>query len=64
MNTLIRVLIALDLQNNLQTLLPNPTVRPIERVNIGGGERKRARPGKQKGEESTWVWGDETEDRP
>lgn len=63
LNTFIRVLIALDLQNNLQTLLPDPTVRPIERVNIGGSERKRARPGRQKGEESTWTWGDETEDR-
>ena len=53
---------SLGLQNNLQTLLPNPTVRSIERVNIGGAERKRARPRKSAVEKSTWAWGDESAD--
>lgn len=64
LNTFIRVLMALDLQNNLQALLPDPTVRPVERVNTGGSERKRARPRKQEPDETPWAWGDETEDKP
>ena len=64
LNTFIRVLMALDLQNNLQALLPDPTVRPVERVNTGGAERKRARPRKQEPDETPWAWGDETEDKP
>lgn len=63
LDTFIRILIALGLQNNLQALLPDPTVRPIERVNIGGAERKRARPRKSTVEKSTWAWGDESADR-
>lgn len=63
LDTFIRILIALGLQNNLQALLPDPTVRPIERVNIGGAERKRARPRKSDVEKSTWAWGDESADR-
>jgi hypothetical protein len=51
---------ALNLQQNLETLLPDPTIRPIERVNSGGSERKRARPVQPDNEDSTWVWGDES----
>jgi len=38
---IIRVLKALAIQQNLEALLPDPTVRPIERIDIGGGARKR-----------------------
>ena len=62
LDTFIRILMALGLQNNLQALLPDPTVRPIERVNHGGVERKRARPGKSDVEKSRWSWGDEPAD--
>lgn len=44
LNTFIRIMMALDIQHNLETLLPDPAIRPIERVNTGGSERKRARP--------------------
>lgn len=63
LNTFIRVMIALDLQQNLETLLPDPTIRPIERVNTGGSERKRARPTQSDIDNSTWVWGDESGDK-
>ena len=62
-NTFIRVLMALDLQQNLETLLPDPTIRPIERVNTGGSERKRARPIPSDTDNSPWVWGDESGDK-
>lgn len=62
MNTFIRVMIALRIQQNLETLLPDPTVRPIERIGLDAGERKRARPTKSKNELPTWSWGDEEDD--
>ena len=63
LNTFIRIMMALDLQHNLETLLPDPTIRPIERVNTGGSERKRARPIQSDTENSTWAWGDESGDK-
>ena len=57
-DTFIRIMMALGIQESLEALLPDPTVRPIERVGISAGERKRARP-TQSGEEPTaWSWGD------
>lgn len=63
LNTFIRVMMALDLEQNLETLLPDPAIRPIERVNTGGSERKRARPIQSDTDNSTWVWGDESGDK-
>jgi transcriptional regulator with XRE-family HTH domain len=63
LDTFIRVLMALGLQSNLQNLLPDPTIRPVERVETGGKERKRARPVRSDKEISTWSWGDETAKR-
>jgi putative transcriptional regulator len=63
LNTFIRVMMALDIQQNLETLLPDPIIRPIERVNTGGSERKRARPVQPDSENSTWAWGDESGDK-
>ena len=59
LNTFIRVLIALGIQQNLNALLPDPSVRPIERVNTRKTERKRARPKCEKPISSPWSWGDE-----
>ena len=61
LDTFIRVLIALGVQQNLQTFLPDPSIRPIDRVNLGGRERKRASSKKAKQERTPWVWGDESE---
>lgn len=58
-DTFIRVLTALGIQQNLEALLPDPTVRPIERIGLGGRERKRARPtSPTSSETATWSWGD------
>lgn len=61
-DTFIRIMMALGIQQNLEALLPDPIVRPIERVGIGGGERKRARPNQSSDERPTWSWGDGEED--
>lgn len=61
LDTFIRVLTALGLQRNLQFLLPDPTVRPLERVEYRGKERRRARPKISENKEAHWSWGDEEE---
>ena len=58
-DTFIRVLIALGIQQNLEILLPDPSVRPIERISVSGSERKRARPAQIEKGHSAWSWGDE-----
>jgi putative transcriptional regulator len=62
LDTFIRVLSALRIQHSLESLLPDPTVRPIERVGLGTGERKRARPVPVSQERPAWSWGDEEDD--
>lgn len=57
LNTFIRILIALGLQQNLKVLLPDTSIRPIERVRNSGSERKRARPARHEMKKSTWTWG-------
>ena len=61
-DTFIRIMIALGIQQSLEALLPDPSVRPIERVGIGAGERKRARPTQTSNERPTWSWGDGEDD--
>ena len=55
MDTFIRVLTALNLQGNLKALLPDPTIRPVERVNLGR-ERKRARMPRKMPASKPWTW--------
>ena len=62
LGTFIRVMTALGIQHNLEALLPDPAVRPIERVGIGAGERKRARPAPSSHERPVWSWGDGEDD--
>jgi putative transcriptional regulator len=57
-DTFIRVLTALGIQQSLEALLPDPSVRPIERIDISRGERKRARPSRSSAELPAWSWGD------
>lgn len=57
LDTFIRVLQALRLQENLKILLPDASIRPVERVRFKGKERQRARPSKRQKKDSTWKWG-------
>lgn len=58
LDTFIRVMAALKLQHTLETLLPDPDIRPMERVGMSSGERKRARPKTKPAERPAWSWGD------
>ena len=57
LDTFLRVLQALGIQQNLQTLLPDPKVRPMERIANRGRERKRAS-SLRVAEPKAWSWGD------
>jgi transcriptional regulator with XRE-family HTH domain len=61
LDTFIRVLMALGLQQNLSVLLPDPTVRPMERISALGRERQRARPRSVREGSTSWSWGDSGE---
>jgi transcriptional regulator with XRE-family HTH domain len=57
---LFRILRALRILENIETLIPEPAVSPIQQFQLHGKKRKRASPrpdtgGKQK----PWSWGDE-----
>lgn len=57
LDSLLRVLIALKISQNLDLLVPDPRVRPIERVRTGGTERQRSRSAKSDQSSKQWRWG-------
>jgi putative transcriptional regulator len=60
LNTFIRILSALRIQDTLTTVLPDPSVQPIERVANDGRVRQRARSGPSGPVASQqWTWADE-----
>ncbi len=59
-DSFIRVMQALDLSDHLAALLPNPSVRPIERIRLRGKERRRASAAQT--DAGPWRWGDEQDD--
>ena len=61
LDTFLRVAAALDLEDAILAALPEGQIRPIERVSKKGSERQRARPAEKKSQ-STWTWGEETDD--
>ena len=59
-SSLIRILRALQLLENLNTLIPEPAVSPVQQLKMQGKQRQRAssKPAKSTKEEP-WSWGDE-----
>lgn len=58
LDSFVRVMQALGLQDHLAALLPDPDIRPVERIRHGGSERKRASR-KRSNPAVEWTWGDE-----
>ena len=56
LDSFIRIVQALHLTDHLAALLPDPSIRPVDRVRLDGAERKRAR-GKRAAQRS-WAWAD------
>ena len=59
LDTFIRILTALGLQENLQSLIPVETVSPLDRIDEKPRERQRARSVKEPETSKPWSWGDE-----
>jgi transcriptional regulator with XRE-family HTH domain len=60
LDTLLRVMRALGIVGRLASLLPDPAVRPIDRVRLKEKERRRAR-SKPAASKTPWTWADDTE---
>jgi len=60
LDSFVRVMQALGLADHLAALLPDPGIRPVDRVRLDGTERRRAS-GKSP-RPSTWTWDDEERD--
>ncbi len=57
---LIRILRALNLLENLEALIPEPVISPIQQVKMHGKERKRASsPCKTSKPNEPWSWEDD-----
>jgi len=61
LDSFVRVMQALRLADHLAALLPDPGVRPVDRVRLEGSERKRA--ARKRVEPSEWTWADEEGDK-
>lgn len=61
LDTLLRVLGVLGLGGRLLDSLPDPDVRPVERVRLGGRERRRAREKPETRKATDWAWGEESD---
>ena len=62
LDSFVRVMLALGLTDHLAALLPDPGVRPVDRLRFGGKERRRARPRLDSNgvaSRTKWIWGDE-----
>ena len=61
LDTFIRVMRALDLGDRFADLIPDASIRPIDRVNQKDTQRKRASSprGTQSVAETKWEWGDQ-----
>lgn len=57
LDSLIRVLISLKIQQNINLLVPDPRIRPIERVKTKGAERQRSSSTKLTKKTKQWEWG-------
>lgn len=58
LETLIKVLNSLNLNEKLISIFPNTEIRPIERVKMKGTERKRASSKVKTAKASEWAWGE------
>lgn len=56
-DSFVRIMQALGLADHLAALLPNPGVRPVERIRLDGNERRRA--SSKRKDPGDWTWGDE-----
>ena len=59
LSNLIRLLRSLDLLQNMDALIPEPTPSPIQQMKLRGKSRKRASSQNKEEEGKTWSWEEE-----
>ncbi|MCK9510434.1 MAG: helix-turn-helix transcriptional regulator [Pigmentiphaga sp.] len=59
LDTLARVLRALDLDGRILDVVPDARVSPMDPRSVGGEGRQRARPSNREPDAEPWSWGDE-----
>lgn len=59
LTNMIRVLRALHLLENIEALVPQPQVSPIQQVKMHGKRRQRASSPDERKPGKPWTWGDE-----
>lgn len=59
LNTFIRVITALGLIQNLEEILPDPALQPLQLIRNSVKARLRARPRSDERSKQDWKWGDE-----
>lgn len=62
LDSFLRVALALGLGDALLAALPSHGIRPIERVERRGAERRRARPKHAEASNAPWTWDDHQRD--
>lgn len=60
LDSFLRIMLALRLADHLAALLPDPAVRPVDRVRLDGAERQRA--SGKRAAAADWKWGDDGEE--
>lgn len=63
LDSFVRVMQALGLTDHLSALLPDPSIRPVDRVRLDGNERQRASSSRQPPSSAVWEWGDPEDER-
>jgi len=58
-SSLVRVLRALDLIGNLDALVPEPAISPVQQARMHGRARQRASSPTMKEDKEPWSWGDD-----
>jgi len=59
LDTFVRILIALGLQENLESLIPIADFSPLDRIDEKTHERQRARTARKAKPVKPWIWSDE-----
>ena len=64
-SNLVRVLRALGIMENLNLLVPQPAISPIQQLKLDGKSRRRARPAKspKAGGSAPWSWDEATTEK-
>ena len=62
LDTFLRIAVALGLADEVAGAIPANQIRPIDRMQFRGRERRRARAAGREAPTKPWVWGEESRD--